>query len=230
MRLSAFSATLGVAVLTVSAARAAGDAKEADYDPAAVAAALDQAPGTIKPEKAGSALEVPPPPPRKKGVVLESSLGMMVFLGKLKTISPPASMLHVQLGYEPFRWLMVFGESDVGFTSTRYTSTSRGYALYAFGAGARLTVGLNERVSAYGQFDFGMMKVSGDVLSPHGFYDAENMNGYFGATGGIEWYQADPHYALSLYGGVRSAQGLTRAVAGDSALSALGAVAIRYTF
>ena len=224
--------TLTIAVfLLLPRSALAQDGKEPQYDESALKAALEEAPGTRKKaEKAGSALEVPPPPPRKTGVVLEGSFGAMGFFGKLNTISPAASMLHLQLGVEPLRWLMVFGEGDLSFTSTRYSPPSRGYAIYAFGAGARFTVGLSERISAYGQVDFGLTTTSSNVLHSYGFYDAENLNGYVGATGGLEWYQADPHYALAVYGGVRNAQGFVRAVPGDTALAWRGGAAIRYTF
>jgi hypothetical protein len=205
--------------------------KGPEYDESALKAALDEAPGSRKKtEKAGSALEVPPPPPRKSGIVLEGSFGAMGFLGKLKTVSPAASSLHVQLGFEPFRWFMVFGEADLSFTSTRYSPPSRGYAIYAFGGGGRFTVGLGDRVAVYGQVDFGMTSTSSNVLHTYGFYDAENLNPYFGATGGLEWYQVDPHYALAVYGGVRSTEGFVRQIQGDSGLAWRGGVAIRYTF
>jgi hypothetical protein len=224
--------TLAFALIFVLARSAlAAESKDAPYDESALKSALEEAPGARKKnEKAGSALEVPPPPPRKTGVVLEGSFGAMGFFGKLNTISPTASSFHLQLGVEPFRWLMVFGEGDISFTSTRYSPPARGYSMYAFGGGARLTVGLTERVSAYAQVDFGLMTTSTNVLHSYGFYDAESMNGYFGGTGGLEWYQADPHYALAVYGGVRNSQAFHRAVSGDVALAWRGSLAIRYTF
>jgi hypothetical protein len=219
------------ACLLVSGSARAQDKQEPVYDESALKSALEEAPGARKtPEKAGSALEVPPPPPRKSGVVVEGSFGAMGFLGKLKNVSPAASSFHLQLGFEPFRWFMVFGEGDLSFTSTRYAPPARGYAIYAFGAGGRGTAGLSERVSVYGQVDFGLTSVSSNVLHSYGFYDAENLGGYFGATGGLEWYQADPHYALALYAGVRSAQGFLRAVPGDNSLAWRGGATIRYAF
>jgi hypothetical protein len=225
--------TIATCLLAARTSFAADDNtnREPTYDESALKSALEEAPGARKTQdKAGSALEVPPPPPRKSGVVVEGSLGAMGFLGKLKNISPAASSFHLQLGFEPFRWFMVFGEGDLSFTSTRYSPPARGYSIYAFGAGARGTVGLSERVSAYAQVDFGLTSASSNVLHSYGFYDAENLNGYFGATAGLEWYQADPHYALAVYGGVRSAQGFLRAVPGDNALAWRGAAAIRYAF
>jgi len=74
------------------------------------------------------------------------------------------------------------------------------------------------------------MTASSNVLHSYGFYDAENLNGYFGGTGGLEWYQGDPHYALAVYAGVRNSQTFHRAVSGDVALAWRGGVAIRYTF
>src|SRR6185295_15152 len=212
----------------VSGVAFADPPKEPQYDEAALKAALDESPGAAvkRAEKAGSPLDVPPPPPRKSGVVVEGSFGAMGFLGKLNTVSPAASNLHLQLGFEPFRWLLVFGEGDLAFTSTRYSPPSRGYAIYAFGGGGRLTVGLSDRISAYGQADFGLTAVKGDVLHSYGFYDAQNLNGYFGATGGLEWYQANPHYALALYAGVRSSQGFQRTLPGDTGLAWRGGLAI----
>jgi hypothetical protein len=205
--------------------------KGPEYDETALKAALDEAPGTRKKnEKAGSPLEVPPPPPRKSGVVVEGSVGALGFLGKLRTISPAASSFHLQLGFEPFRWFMVFGEGDLSFTSTRYSPPSQGYVIYAFGAGGRLTVAVSERVSVYGQVDLGFSSTSGNVLHSYGFYDAENLNPYFGATGGLEWYQGDPHYALALFGGVRNSQGLVRQLPGDSGLGWRAGATIRYAF
>jgi hypothetical protein len=219
-----------LAMSWVSGALAA-DPKEPQYDQAAVAAALDEAPGASKrADKAGSPLDVPPPPPRKRGLVLESSLGALGFLGKLGNVSPTASMLHAQLGYEPLRWLMVFVEGDLSFTSTRYITPSRGYAIYGLGGGGRLTAPLSERVAIYAQGDIGVMETSSDLLHSYGFDKAENWHLYFGGTGGIEWYQVDPHYALAVNGGVRKITGFERMVGSDSALSWLGAVALRYTF
>ena len=222
---------VGCLVVVGPVAAWAADPKEPQYDQAAVAAALEEAPGAgKKAEKAGSPLEVPPPPPRKKGVVLETSAGAMGFLGKLSNVSPIASILHMQLGYEPLRWLMVFAEGDLSFTSTRYVSPSRGYAIYGFGGGARVTVRFTERVATYVQGDLGFMETSSDLLHSYGFYKAEDWNVYFGATAGLEWYQADPHYALALNGGMRKTPGFERIVGSDPALSWLGAAAIRYTF
>ena len=222
-----------LAALVPSMAWGADPKDPPQYDQAAVSAALEETPGAAasrRAEKAGTALEVPPPPPRKKGFVLESSIGAMGFLGKLKNVSPTASMLHVQLGYEPFRWLMAFVAGDIAFTSTRYIEPSRGYAIYGMGAGARFTVRFTERVAGYAQGDIGLMETSSDLLATYGFRDAENWNLYFGGTVGAEWYQIDPHYALALYGGARKTPGFERAVRSDPAISWLGGVSIRYTF
>ena len=75
-----------------------------------------------------------------------------------------------------------------------------------------------------------LVEASNDELVTYGFPDSDTLNGYFGGGGGIEWYQPDPHLALALNGGVRKTQGFQRSVSGDSALSLLGSVALRYTF
>jgi hypothetical protein len=162
--------------------------------------------------------------------VLDTSFGIMGFVGKLKNVSPPASMLHMQFGYEPLRWLMAFVEGDIAFTSTRYIEPSRGYAIYGMGAGARVTVRFSERIAGYVQGDLGLTETSSDLLASYGFRDAEYWNFYFGGTLGLEWYQVDPHYALALNGGARSTPGFKREVGSDPAIAWLGGAAIRYTF
>jgi len=162
--------------------------------------------------------------------VLESDVGAMGFIGQLNKVSPTASRFHVRLGYEIFRWFMAFGESDLCFTSTRYSPPSRGYALYGFGAGGRFTVPLGERFAINAQGDVGVMRTSTDVLHTYGFDDAQNFNIYFGGALGFEWYQVNPHYALMVSGGARKTPGLTRSLGSDSALAWLGSAGLRYTF
>jgi hypothetical protein len=208
---------------------ALGETQTPTYDASALSNALGQAPGRPI-ENPGAALEVPPPPPRKKGFVLETQLGAIGFLGKLRTISPAAPRFALQFGYEPLRWLMVFAEGDLAFTNTSYSPPARGYALYGFGAGARLTASLTTRVSGYVQGDLGILRADSDVLHTYGFNDAQNFNAYYGGMLGVEWYQVDPHYALALSGGARVTPGLARARSGETALALLGGAAIRYTF
>ena len=62
--------------------------------------------------------EAPPPAPYKKTVVLDASIGVLAFLGPFGKVAPPGPMLRVQLGYEIFRWLMVFGQGSLAFTDT----------------------------------------------------------------------------------------------------------------
>src|SRR5688500_4890057 len=76
--------------------------------------------------------EAPPPAPRRSGVVIESGVGIFNHLGPLKNVSPTSPWFHLQLGYEPFKWLMVFGESDIAFSDTSYANPPpepRAYAL-----------------------------------------------------------------------------------------------------
>ena len=136
--------------------------------------------------------EAPPPPPRHKGIVLESGIGAMGFFGKLRNVSPIASMARLNLGYEPFGWFMVFIDGEVAFTSTRYANpppSPRGYSIWGVGAGVRATAHLTPRVAIYGQGDLGGMKAETDALTTYGFRDANSFGPYFGALLGVEWYQ-----------------------------------------
>jgi len=162
----------------------AAESKDAPYDESALKSALEEAPGARKKnEKAGSALEVPPPPLRKTGVVLEGKFRCDGLFRQAqhdladRLVFPPAARNRTLP--------LAHGVRRRGTSRSRARVTRRrpaGYSMYAFGGGARLTVGLTERVSAYAQVDFGLMTTSTNVLHSYGFYDAENMNGYFGGT------------------------------------------------
>ncbi|HET9932401.1 MAG TPA: hypothetical protein VFQ35_16970, partial [Polyangiaceae bacterium] len=85
---------------------------------------------------APSAEEAPPPPPRKHGFTIETGVGALTHLGPLSHVSPTAPWFHLQVGYEPFRWLMVFAEGDLSFANTSYAAQpppTRTYRLYGFG-------------------------------------------------------------------------------------------------
>jgi hypothetical protein len=178
--------------------------------------------------------EAPPPPPAHHGVVVESSIGAIGHLGTMKNISPTSPWFHLQLGYEPFKWLMVFGESDVAFSSTGYASPPpdpRSYFLFGFGGGGRFTVKFTDRFGAYVQGSVGMARVSDDVLSVYGYQNATTFNPYFGGALGLEWYQVSPHYALAVHGGVRDYPDLfARQTGGQTPLAWIGGASIRYAF
>jgi len=178
--------------------------------------------------------EAPPPEPRDHGFVLEGSVGAFGHLGAMKNVSPTAPWFHVQFGYEPFSWLMVFAESDVVFANTSYASPPpepRSYTMYGFGAGARLTMKPTDRFGVYAQGSLGLAEVSDDVLALYGYRDAHAFNPYFGASVGLEWYQMSPHYALAIHGGVRDYPDLFARELDDSMpLAWIGGASLRYTF
>lgn len=178
--------------------------------------------------------EVPPPPPRAWGLVVESSVGALSHLGPLKNVSPTAPWFNVKVGWEPFSFLMLFGEADAAFSTTSYANPPpepRAYALYGFGGGLRLTVRPTERVGIYLQGSLGMAEVSEDVLFNYGYRDADTLALYWGGSLGVEWYQVNPHLALALHGGVRNYDaGLGRARSTEPALAIIGGAALRYAF
>src|SRR5262245_4198365 len=46
-------------------------------------------------------IEAPPPPPRKKGFVLDATLGGLGFLGSFRRVAPLAPWMHLLFGFEP---------------------------------------------------------------------------------------------------------------------------------
>jgi hypothetical protein len=178
--------------------------------------------------------EAPPPPPRHKGVVVESTIGAFGHIGPMRHVSPTAPWFRIQLGYEPFKFLMLFGEADLVLANTSYTHPPpppRTYALYGFGGGLRGTLKLAERISIYGQASGGGASITEDVLSTYGYQNADALSFYYGAELGLEWYQVNPHLALALHGGIRDyPTNFARVRSNQEPLAWVSGIALRYTF
>lgn len=212
-----------------SPATAPGPTSAADIDleKDAQSAALSDVPGPP--------VEAPPPPPYQKAVVIDSSLGALVFLGRFGETAPPAPWIRTQVGYEIFRWLMVFGEGELGFTDTSGTQApprTRAFPLFGFGGGARFTVRFTERLGAYLQGSVGALKadIRRRALEIIGYRDAEDLGITFGARLGLEWYQLNRHFALGANAGLRNATGFARVGSSDTPLAFDAGASIRYAF
>lgn len=183
--------------------------------------------------------EAAPPParPRHKGVVLESTLGVLGFAGQFRHLAPPAYWMHAQLGYELLSWLMLFGEGELGLTDTTESqdaSRSRAFPVWGVGGGARASVKIKD-FGAFVQGSVGALTASvpHGALSYLGFKSAESLGAQFGGRVGVEWYQTDRHLALTAQGGPRIAQGFSKSAAGsakDLPLLWDTALGLRYTF
>jgi hypothetical protein len=180
--------------------------------------------------------ESPPPRPWTKGIVIEGSLGTLAFFGAFRRLAPPAFFQRVQVGYELFDWLMVFGGGELAFTNTSVgqdSTKARAFPLWGFDGGARFTIRPTPRLGIFAQGDVGLMKadVPANALGVIGYPDTEELAPFFGARIGLEWYQLDRHLAFGLAGGPRLATGFERSYGlGDTPLMADVAVTLRYTF
>lgn len=179
-------------------------------------------------------LAPPPPPPRHHGVVIEGSAGALGHLGNMREVSPVAPWFRLQAGYELFDWLLLFGQGDVAFSSTSFAQRppdKRSYALFGFGAGARLSWPAFSAVGFYLQADGGFASVDEDVLATYGYPDADRLRPFVSGSLGVDWFQLSPHYALSVAGGARDYfQNFERVYGTRPPLAWFGSVAIRYTF
>ncbi len=215
---------------------AAGAAPGAEPSRADIEAWLEarSLPDTRSDESSATSDEVPPPPPRARGLVVESGLGAMGYLGTLKHVTPTSPWLHLQLGYEIFDWAMVFAEGDLAFASTSYANPPpqpRAFAIWGLGGGVRFTVRPTDRVGIYLQGSIGAAQATEDVLRVYGYRNADELNPYYGGLLGVEWYQVSPHYALSLAGGARNYDnGFARRRADAPELMWLGLLSLRYAF
>jgi len=192
-----------------------------------------RAPDSILPE---APLEAPPPPPRRNGVVIESRLGALAFLGDFRHIAPTAPWWHVDVGYEFIRQLAVFGYGEISFTDTselQSNANNAAFPIYGFGGGVRGTVHATPRVAFFLEGDVGAMRadVPRGTLELLGFANAETFGLALGGRVGVEWYQVDRHLAFGLDVGVRDALGFAEQFVGTGPPLMLDASgAIRYTF
>jgi hypothetical protein len=180
--------------------------------------------------------EAPPARARKKGLVLESTAGVLGFVGPFRHVAPPGYWMHMQLGYELMRWLMVFADGELSFTDTGVSqapSNLIAFPIYGFGGGLRATAHVTERVGLFVQAQGGELTayVPQGALANLGYRNAESLNGEFCGRVGVEWYQLDRHLALTAQAGARDALGFARVVGGSELpLMWDGAVGLRYTF
>ncbi len=224
------------AALALSSRAAAAQQTERQLTPEEIDAWLDaRAMPKSQADTSDDSLEdAPPPPPRKRGFVLESSIGVLGQLGHLKNIAPSAPWFGLRFGYEPLSWLMVFAESDLFVASTSYANPPpppRSFAFFSFGAGFRLTFKPLDRFGVYLQGSLGGGRATEDVLEIYGYPNADELGLYQSAEIGFEWYQINPHLALALHGGVRNyPRVLKRDRDSEPPLTWLSGLALRYTF
>jgi hypothetical protein len=228
----------GAALLLGASAAQAADAgpPERQLTPEEIDAWLDSRamPKSQSDRSADDDADVPPPLPRKKGFVIESSIGVFGQLGALKNITPNAPWFGLRFGYEPLRWLMAFAETDLFVANTGYAHPPpppRAYSFWNVGGGVRFTVRPHERFGVYVQGSVGGGRATQDVLDIYGYPNANKFGLYVGGELGFEWYQINPHLALALHGGVRDYPSvLKRERDSSAALGWLSGAALRYTF
>jgi hypothetical protein len=252
MRPGPVARLVGLVVGATLATGATGVARAADPPSAAPAPTEAQIEAAVKADATATATttpgataavsgdaqndEAPPPLPRKKGIVVESRIGALTFLGRFRQVAPTAPWFHVDAGYELFRWLLLFGEGELALTDTSVAqdpSKARAFPIFGFGAGGRVTLHVSERVALYGQGSLGMMKadVARNAFALLGYKDAESLGLYLGGRLGVEWYMVDRHLALGLGAGVRDAKGFAKTgPVSDTPLMLDVALALRYTF
>ena len=236
LQASVVALVLGAAPLLGAQARAAEETQERAISTNEVVSWLDS--NGEKPPLTDVTSEeeelAPPPPPRHKGFVVESSIGAFGQIGEMRHVSPIAPWFHLQFGYEPLRFLMVFAEGDLVLSNTSYSHPPpppRSYALWGFGGGVRGTVKASERVGLYLQASLGGASVTADVLGIYGYHDADKFNLYLAGELGVEWYQVSPHLALSLHGGVRDYTAtFKREQSSQPPLAWVSGLGLRYTF
>lgn len=203
-------------------------------DAAAVTAAAPPAPAP-GPDAADAELEAPPPPPYKPGVVIEGGLGAAAYFGSFGRVAPPGPWFQALFGYEPFPWLLVLAQGELGFTDTSGVQAqprTRAFPLYGVSAGARFQARFGERFAAWIQGEAGVLDadIAQNALRLVGHTNAESVGLTVGARTGVELRQIDRHLALGLSVGARHASSLVADREGGLALMGDVALRLRHVF
>ncbi len=177
--------------------------------------------------------EVPPPPPRKRGLVVEGTMGALFQLGALRHVSPTSPWFQLLVGYEFTDWFLLAAQGDFTIADTSFASQPpppRTYAEYAVSGAPRFQLTIVDPISAYVQFELGVASATEDVLQVYGYRDADELSLFYGGRLGLEWFMKNPHLALALSGTVRNMPGLERNNSADAPLVIIGAGTLRYAF
>ena len=236
MRSSALALSGGITAVALLVAAPSARAEEAPQLPSDAQIDIAAQPAEGKVHEATNPDEPPPLRPHNRGLVLESSLGVLGFVGQFRHVVPPAYWLHGLLGYEVNGWFMLLGEAELAYTDTRESvdeSHVNAFPIWGFGGGARATFHASERVALFVQaaVDALAADVPHGALAVYGYRTAESLNPAYGTRLGLEWYQLDRHMALSLQAGVRYANGFAKFLASSDVPVLWDAAAcLRYTF
>lgn len=178
---------------------------------------------------------VPPMAPFRRGPLVEGTLGTYAPLGPLKRVTAPGPWLRISAGYDFSKWLAVFATGDAAFLATNRASPppgERGYVLWGFGVGARVSIPAGERWRFPLRVDLGAHKASdGGVLETYGFNSTHDLaSGFsYGATAGVEWRAASRHFGILVEGGVRNDAAFSYAGKSDAPLAVVAGASLHYT-
>ena len=188
---------------------------------------------TILPARRASALEPPPPPPWRRGPDVDGTIGVYAPLGRLKRVSSVAPWARLTGGYDLAPWIGLFVGFDSTFLSTNRASPppgERGYVLWGFSGGARLSLPLGPRWRIPLRLELGAHKADdAGVLASYGFPDARSFGLSYGAMLGLEYRAPSRHFGVATEWGVRRDAALQDETRSAAPLALVGGVLVRYT-
>ncbi len=242
MRTTAFALSVAAAVIWPPWALAQrSPVVDPNPPPLASDARVDFAPEppegrTTQERQAGSTEQPPPTRPRARGLVVESTLGVLAFAGEFRHVAPPAYWSRVGVGYEVLSWLMPFVAGELAFTDTSEAadpSHVRAFPLWGVGGGVRASLPVRERFALIGQAEVGALAadVPHGALANLGYASAEALGLQFGGRLGGEWHQSDRHLAFCAFVGARDVPSFAKS-RGSSSLPIMWdmSVGLRYAF
>lgn len=175
----------------------------------------------------------PPVAPFTRGPLVEGNVGVYAPVGRIKNLVAPGPMIRLALGWDFKKWIGVFGSFDSAFLSTGRAPPppgERAFVLWGFGGGARVSLGLGDRVRIPLKLELGMHKASdGGVLAAYGYTNAKDFGLSYGATLGVEYRAVSRHFGILLEGGVRNDSSLEYPAKAQAPLAIVGTLGVHYT-
>jgi hypothetical protein len=202
----------------------------------AVAAAFALIPALLHGEARAEdvpAAAAPPMAPFKRGLLVEGNVGVYAPTGTIKNLVAPGPMMRVALGWDFNKWFGVFAAGDVAFLSTGRAPPppgDRAFLLWGLGGGARVSLGITERVRIPLRLEIAMRRVEdGGVLAVYGYNTAKDLSFGYGGTLGLEWRASSRHFGVLAEAGVRNDTGLEFPGKSQPALAIVGTLGVHYT-
>jgi hypothetical protein len=166
-----------------------------------------------------------------RGLFVAAQLGARGFVGGIGDVSKPGLYAELNVGYELWSWLAVYGGLALSLHNTDGQAPPSPTTLEIPGAliGLRAQLDFSARSAMWLAADVGALWVPGNYPSTYGIRDSESVGVMFGGALGFDWHLLTHHHSLGISVGVRRYPSLDAAT-GLTAIGIHGGPYLRYVF